>query len=134
MQFLATADEIEIYTIQRCARFPQEYREYILKEITHLASSAATHVVQGNAIVPVKPKSDNGDMSPFKEDVSRRRTHFKQAIEDYRTLGNKVDKLYRIKKPGKKHRNQRAKWASLIGTEIKLLQGVLEADRKRFRL
>lgn len=132
-QFVATADEIEIYTIQRCAKFPQEYREYILKDIAKLSSEAASHVTQGNAIFPVKPK-DGGDMTHYREDVSRRRTHFKQAVELYKTLANKIAKLYKIKKPNRKHRNQRKKWAGLIATEIKLLQGTIESDAKRYRL
>ena len=129
-QFVATADEIEIYTIQRCAKFPQEYREYILKDIAHLATEASTHVTMGNAIYPVKPKS--GDTTIYKEDVIRRRTHFKEAIETYKALANKIAKLYKVKKPNKKHRNQRKKWASMIATEIKLLQGTVESDRKRY--
>lgn len=132
VQFVATADEIEIYTIQRCAKFPQEYREYILKDIAHLASAAASNVLAGNSIYPVKPKG--GDLTRYIEDVKRRRNYFKKALEYYKVLGNKVSKLYKIKKPTRKHRNQRKKWAQLIGSEIKLLQGVLESDQKRYRI
>ena len=131
-QFIATADEIEIYTIQRCAKFPQEYREYILKDIAHLATEASSHVNQGNEIYPSKPKS--GDMTHYISDVSRRRTHFRQALEMYKDLGKKVNKLYKIKKPNRKHRKQRKKWTGLIHEEIKLLKGVLESDQKRYRL
>ncbi len=131
-QFVATADELEIYTIQRCAKFPQIYREYILQDIAQIASAACSHVIEGNAIYPVKPKS--GDTALYVQDVTRRYTHFKQAIELYKDLGNKVSKLYKIKKPTKRHRNQRRKWASLIATEIKLLQGVIESDKTRYRI
>lgn len=127
-QFVATADEIEVYTIQRCAKFPQEYREYILKDIAHLASSAASHVSQGNSIYPTRN-------SPFYEDdVRRRREHFKIAVEEYKDLSRQIAKLYKVKKPNRKHRNQRKKWAALISEEIKLLHGVLEKDQRRYKL
>lgn len=138
-EFVRTAAKLEAFTAQMCGRLPKNQSSVRSRYLTDCANEILAHAVQGNRIWV-----NNA------QDAAQRLEHFNEAYSLCAVLSAKVDQLqeedptFTVQKVDRrtgevieevKYRIPKGKfieWAELIAQEMKLLHGVIRADRKRF--
>lgn len=138
-EFVRTAAKLEAFTASMCGRLPKNQSFVRSRYLTDCANGILAHAVQGNKIWV-----NNA------QDAAQRLEHFNEAYSLCAVLSAKVDQLqeedptFTVQKIDHrtgdvveevKHRIPKGKfieWVELISQEMKLLHGVIRADRKRF--
>ena len=119
MEFLNNAMEIEIYTRRKCKRFPKTERFTTSARLIGLAAEAAGHLSRGNDIYPAT-----------QHDAQRRRAHFMDARGVYADMIREVEVCCRVDGI---NMDIRPAWMAMIAKEITRINGVIDADRKRYK-
>lgn len=119
MEFLDNAHKLKIYTIQQCVNFPKRYTFYVSTDIAQTANDILTNVKCGNSIFPSNS-----------HEVQIRRDYFMRAYALTQALISQINtacELFTI--PAK----NMIQWMGLIQSELKLIKGVMETDKKRYK-
>lgn len=119
MEFLHNAMQIEIYTRQKCKKFPKSERFTTCAALIALAREARGLLARGNEIYPTNQHEAQLRRDCFIKAKSVY-ADFVQEIEICcRACGINMDIL--------------PEWMSLIDKEITLIRGVMENDRRRYK-
>lgn len=127
MQFLDTARELEIYTIQRCANFPKRYMFLITKELVDLSRAIYNNVKSANSVYPTNS-----------EESQIRVNFLVQAICDLQCLASQLDIAKGIVEHNDKDKpikpNVWEEWARMISLEIKLVVALKKSLQGKYNL
>lgn len=119
LQFLNTARELQIYSIQKCAHFPKRYTFYVSQPIANISTRIHQYVKLGNSIFPTN-----------EHEAQLRLDYFLKAKAEVNNLVSQIEvacELFDIEENSMKH------WMSLISTELKLLKALIKSDRERYK-
>lgn len=119
LQFLDTAYQLYIFSVQQCVKFPKRYTFYVSQEISHTASEIQRKVKCGNSIFPSNA-----------HEYQKRRDYFIEAYADAQSLISQINaatELFQISG------NVLSRWMELIYSELSLLKGVMKRDKARYR-
>ena len=119
VQFLDTAILLQIYTIKQCAKFPRKYTFYVTQDIAKLANSICDHAKEANSIYPTNL-----------HEVQMRRDHLLNAYTQTQALSTKIDSAQEFFPISG---GVVTEWTDLIDTELKVLQGIMKSDRRRYK-
>lgn len=119
MEFIYTARQLQVYTIQKCINFPKRYTFYVSQPICQCATKIHEYVKCANSIYPTN-----------QHEVQLRRDYLMRANAELFHLIAQVEvanELFWI--GGEKVRH----WMDLIEKEMALVKGVLKQDRERYK-
>lgn len=118
-EFLATARKLQIFTIQKCVNaIPKRYTFYLSTPLVDSARRVYEHVKRGNSIYPVN-----------EHEAQMRRDCFLQANAELYNLVSQIELAHEMVGFDPKIMQE---WSNLISTEIKMIKGILKADRERY--
>jgi len=119
-EFLATARKLQVFTIHKCVNaIPKRYTFFIATPLADSARKVYECVKRGNSINPTNA-----------HEVQLRRDWFIQANAELYNLVSQIEVAYEMI-----HFDPAimTEWSGLISTEIKLVKGIMKADRERYR-
>ncbi len=119
-EFLATARKLQIATIQKCVNtIPKRYTFFISTPLADCARRVYEDVKRGNSINPTN-----------QHEAQMRRDWFLQANAELYNLVGQIEVAHELIKFDPALLRE---WSQLISTEIKMIKGVLKADRERYK-
>ena len=119
VEFINTARELCIYSIQRCVSFPKRYTFYISQEIAQHANNIYSDVIAANEIKPTN-----------KHEAQMRIDHFLNAYAECEIMISKIalaHDMFGIQE------STMTEWMRLLNKEQRLLSGVKKSDRKNYK-
>lgn len=119
MQFIYTARELQIYSIQKCVGFPKRYTFYLGQPIANAATRIHEFVKMANSVYPLNA-----------HEVQMRRDYLLRANAELNSLVSQIEvagELFGLDPNVMKH------WMGLVEQEIRLVKGTLKKDRERYR-
>lgn len=119
MQFIYTARELQIYSIQKCVGFPKRYTFYVSQPIANAATRIHEYVKMANSIYPLNA-----------HEVQMRRDYLLRANAELNSLVSQIEvagELFGLDPNVLKH------WMGLVDQEIRLVKGMMKKDRERYR-
>ena len=120
LEFLRTARSLQVYTIQKCVNtIPKRYTFYIGNGLAESAAAVYQNVKKGNSIYPLN-----------QHEVQVRRDYFLRAYAELQSLVSQIEVAYELLRFDEKILQE---WASLINSEMKLIQSVMKKDRERYK-
>ena len=120
IEFLYTARKLQVYTVQKCVNaIPKRYTFYLGTGLAESAASIYRNVKRGNSVYPTN-----------QHEVQVRRDYFMRAYAELQSLISQIEVTYEIVKFDEKILHE---WASLIDSEMKLVQAVIKKDRERYK-
>ena len=119
-EFLANARALQAYTIRKCVNaIPKRYTFYIGQNIAAIATRVYELVKCGNSIYPLN-----------QHEAQMRRDYFLRAHAELQNLISQIELANEIIQ----FEDQvLPEWSRLIGNEIRLVKGILKADRERYK-
>ena len=119
-EFLANARALQAYTIRKCVNaIPKRYTFYIGQNIAAIATRVYELVKCGNSIYPLN-----------QHEAQIRRDYFLSAHAELQNLISQIELANEIIQ----FEDQvLPEWSRLIGNEIRLVKGILKADRERYK-
>ena len=119
-EFLANARALQAYTIRKCVNaIPKRYTFYIGQNIAAIATRVYELVKCGNSIYPLN-----------QHEAQIRRDYFLRAHAELQNLISQIELANEIIQ----FEDQvLPEWSRLIGNEIRLVKGILKADRERYK-
>lgn len=120
-QFLATARELEIFTLKKCLKIPKRYTKLFTEYLAHLAFDVYNNVKMANAMFP-----------DTKEKINRRTIYFDAATRYLYCLISQIDiakelLLTELTEYAWVH------WMELIDKELNLIKAIKKSDNERFK-
>ena len=125
-QFVETARQLEIHTLNQCLKVPKRYTFFLTTEIMRLASEVYNNVKSANSIFP-----GNQHEAQMRRDKLTEANNALQCLTG--KLGLLGDVLKKNPEQFKGLDNALEKWGNLITEEAKLISGVKKSDRQRFK-
>jgi len=119
MEFVHTARELQIYTIQKCVHFPKRYTFYISQPISQTATHIHQCVKMANSIYPLNAN-----------EVQMRRDLLLRANAELNSLVSQIEVAHELF--GLEH-NVMKFWMDIVDREIRLVKGTLKKDRERYK-
>ena len=119
MQFLDTAYQLYIFTVQQCVKFPKRYTFYVSQELSHIASEIHRKVKCANSVFPTNA-----------HEFQMRRDYFLEAYADAQSMISQINaatELFQISG------STLTWWMELIQAELRLLKGVMRKDKVRYK-
>jgi hypothetical protein len=119
MQFLDTAYQLYIFTIQQCVKFPKRYTFYVSQDISHIAFEIHRKVKCANSIYPTNS-----------HEFQMRRDYFLESYADTQSLISQINaatELFQISG------GVLTRWMELINYELSLLKGIMKRDKSRYK-
>ena len=121
VQFLETARNLEIFTLQHCAKFPKRYAYTITNNIINLSISIYNELKSANSIFPTN-----------KEEVQMRKNCFIKANCELQALISQLD-IARGVLNDTVSVSIWCSWLDLMEQEAKLISAVRKADKERYK-
>jgi len=119
MEFVHTARELQIYTIQKCVHFPKRYTFYISQPISQTATHIHQCVKMANSIYPLNA-----------HEVQMWRDLLLRANAELNSLISQIEVAHELF--GLEH-NVMKFWMDIVDREIRLVKGTLKKDRERYK-
>ena len=119
MEFIHTARELQIYTIQKCVGFPKRYTFYVSQPIADMATKIHDYVKCANSIYPTN-----------QHEAQMRRDYLLRANAQLNSLVSQIElanELFGIEADKIHH------WMGIVNREIALVKAVLKKDRERYK-
>ena len=119
MEFIHTARQLQIHTIQKCVGFPKRYTFYVSQPIAEMATRIHEYVKCANSIYPLN-----------QHEVQLRRDYLLKANAELNSLVSQIEvanELFGIE--GEKMKF----WLDIVEKEIRLIKGTLKKDRERYK-
>lgn len=119
MEFVHTARQLQIYSIQKVVGFPKRYTFYTSKTIADAATQIHEDVKRANSIFPLN-----------QHEVQIRRDYLLRANANLYNLVSQIEvaqELFGLES------NVMRFWMELVEKEIRLVKAVLKRDRERYK-
>lgn len=119
MEFVHTARQLQIHTIQKCVGFPKRYTFYISQPIANCATRIHEYVKCANSIYPTN-----------QHEVQMRRDYMLRANAELNSLISQIEvanELFGIEAEKMKF------WMDIVEQEIRLVKGAMKKDRERYK-
>lgn len=119
MEFIHTARQLQIHTIQKCVNFPKRYTFYVSQPIAECATRIHEYVKCANSIYPVN-----------QHEVQMRRDYLLRANAELYSLISQIEvanELFGIEADKMKY------WMEIVEKEIRLVKGTMKKDRERYK-
>ena len=119
MEFIHTARQLQIHTIQKCVGFPKRYTFYVSQPLAEMATRIHEHVKCANSIYPVN-----------QHEVQMRRDYLLRANAELNSMISQIEvanELFGIEGDKMKF------WLEIVEKEIRLVKGTLKKDRERYK-
>ena len=119
MEFIHTARQLQIYTIQKCVGFPKRYTFYIAQPIANAATRVHEYTKMANSIYPTNA-----------HEVQLRRDYLIKANAELNSLVSQIEVAHELfgLEP-----NVMKVWMDLVEKEIRLVKGTLKKDKERYK-
>ena len=119
MEFVHTARQLQIYTIQKCVGFPKRYTFFIAQPISNSATRVHEYVKMANSIYPTNA-----------HEVQLRRDYLLRANAELNSLVSQVEVAHEL---FGLETNVMKFWMDLVEKEIRLVKGTLKKDKERYK-
>lgn len=121
VQFLATARDLELFTLKKCLKIPKRYTKLFTEYLAHLAFDVYNNVKMANAIYP-----------DTIEKINRRTFYFDAATRYLYCLISQIDiakelLLAELTEYAWVH------WMELIDKELNLIKTIKKSDNERLK-
>ena len=119
MEFIHTARQLQIYSIQKCVGFPKRYTFYVSQPIANAATRIHELVKMANSIYPTN-----------QHEVQIRRDYLLRANAELQSLISQIEvaqELFGIEPDTMKY------WMDIVDREIRLVKGTMKKDRERYK-
>ena len=119
MEFIHTARQLQIHTIQKCVGFPKRYTFYVSQPLAEMATRIHEYVKCANSIYPVN-----------QHEVQMRRDYLLRANAELNSMISQIEvanELFGIEGDKMKF------WLEIVEKEIRLVKGTLKKDRERYK-
>ena len=119
MEFIYTARQLQIYTIQKCVGFPKRYTFYVSQPLANAATRVHEYVKKANSIYPTNS-----------HEVQIRRDYLLRANAELNSLVSQIEvahELFGLELRVMKY------WMDLVEKEIRLVKGTLKKDKERYK-
>lgn len=119
MEFIYTARQLQIYTVQKCVSFPKRYTFYIGQPIANAATRVHELTKMANSIYPTNA-----------HEVQIRRDYLLRANAELYSLVSQIEvahELFGLEANVMKY------WMDLVDKEIRLVKGTMKKDRERYK-
>ena len=119
MEFIHTARQLQIHTIQKCVNFPKRYTFYMGQPIAACATRIHEYVKCANSIYPLN-----------QHEAQMRRDYLLRANAELYSLISQIEiarELFGIDGDSMKF------WMGTVEKEIRLVKGTMKKDRERFK-
>lgn len=119
MEFIYTARQLQIYTIQKCVNFPKRYTFYVSQPIVDSATKIHQCVKCANSIYPLN-----------QHEVQMRRDYMLQANAELYSLISQIEvaqEIFGIDSDSIKY------WMEIVEKEMRLVKAVMKKDRERYK-
>ena len=119
MEFVHTARQLQIHTIQKCVGFPKRYTFYVSQPIANCATRIHEYVKCANSIYPTN-----------QHEVQMRRDYMLRANAELNSLISQIEvanELFGIEAEKMKF------WMDIVEQEIRLVKGAMKKDRERYK-
>lgn len=119
VEFINTARQLEIYTIQKAVGFPKRYTFYVSQPLANTATNIHKAVKMGNSVYPQN-----------QHEVQIRRDYFLRALAELQALVSQIEvaaQLFPI------DANQMRFWMDMVNKEDRLLRAVLKREKERYK-
>lgn len=119
MEFIANARKLQIYTVQRCTHFPKRYTFYIGQPIAQIGTRIYEFVKLANSIYPSN-----------QHEAQIRRDYLIRARAECNNLISQIEvasEMFAI------NPQTVMQWSGIVDEEIKLISGVMRADKDRLK-
>ena len=119
MEFVHTARELQIHTIQKCVGFPKRYTFYVSQPIAACATRIHEYVKCANSIYPLN-----------QHEVQIRRDYLLRANAELNSLVSQIEVAHQLfgLEPDKMKF-----WMDIVEREIRLVKGAMKKDRERYK-
>lgn len=118
MEFIHTARQLQIHTIQKCVNFPKRYTFYVGQPMAECATRIHEYVKCANSIYPLN-----------QHEVQIRRDYLLRANAELNSLISQIEvagELFGLEPDKMKF------WMEIIEKEIRLVKGTMKKDRERY--
>lgn len=119
MEYIYTARQLQIYTIQKCVNFPKRYTFYVSQPIADSATRIHQCVKCANSIYPLN-----------QHEAQLRRDYLLQANAELNSLVSQIEvahELFGIEPDSVRY------WMEIVEKEIRLVKGTMKKDRERYK-
>ena len=119
MEFIHTARQLQIHTIQKCVNFPKRYTFYVSQPLAAAATRIHEYVKCANSIYPLN-----------RHEVQMRRDYLIRAKAELNSMISQLEvanELFGIEGDKMKF------WVDIIDREIRLVKGTMKKDRERYK-
>ncbi len=119
MEFIHTARQLQIHTIQKCVGFPKRYTFYVSQPLAEMATRVHEYVKCANSVYPVN-----------QHEVQMRRDYLLRANAELNSMVSQIEvanELFGIEGDKMKF------WLDIVEKEIRLVKGTLKKDRERYK-
>lgn len=119
MEFIHTARQLQIHTIQKCVNFPKRYTFYVSQPLAACATRIHEYVKCANSIYPLN-----------RHEVQMRRDYLIWANAELNSMISQLEvanELFGIEGDKMKF------WVDIIDREIRLVKGTMKKDRERYK-
>ncbi len=119
MEFIYTARQLQIYTIQKCVNFPKRYTFYVSQPIVDSATKIHQCVKCANSIYPLN-----------QHEAQMRRDYMLQANAELYSLISQIEvaqEIFGIDSDSIKY------WMEIVEKEMRLVKAVMKKDRERYK-
>lgn len=119
VQFLDTARKIYYFTKQQCIKLPKRYTFFGLQQTYASASKMLENVKRGNSTYPTN-----------EHEIQIRRDYFMAALAELFVLSEYIND---IRDTFPISDNTMIEWSNMLVEETRLIKGVLERDKQRYK-
>ena len=119
MEFIHTARQLQIYTLQKCVGFPKRYTFYVSQPIANAATRIHECVKMANSVYPLN-----------QHEAQIRRDYLTRANAELYSLISQLEvakELFGIEA------HTMAFWMEIVEKEIRLVKAVMKKDRERYK-
>ena len=119
MEFIHTARQLQIHSIQKCVNFPKRYTFYVSQPIANAATRIHEFVKMANSIYPLN-----------RHEAQLRRDYLLRANAELHSLVSQIEvanELFGMEADAMKF------WMEIIEKEIRLVKGTMKKDRERYK-
>lgn len=119
LEFIHTARELQIHSIQKCVGFPKRYTFYIAQPIANCATRIHEDVKRANSIYPTN-----------QHEAQIRRDYMLRANAELQSLVSQIEvanELFGLEPDKVRY------WMEIVQKEIRLVKGTMKKDKERYK-
>lgn len=119
MEFIHTARQLQIFSIQKCVSFPKRYTFYVGQPIANAAVRIYEYVKCANSIYPTN-----------QHEAQLRRDYMLRANAELNSLVSQIEVAHELF--GLETEKIRC-WMEIVQKEIRLVKGAIKRDKERYK-